>query len=84
LRAEISRLRTGDLVLVQGAMAVRVEYGVPIVAINVAACTALHLPTPPKSKAKKPGHGTRLANPAKVVAANAAWHAKNGNGGQSA
>jgi hypothetical protein len=52
-RAAIGRLELGDIVAIQGPIAVRVEYGVPVFAVNVEQSIVLRLPTPPKAAKPK-------------------------------
>jgi hypothetical protein len=76
VRAAIGRLGPGDTATIRRPIAVRVEAGVVVIAVNVAECSMrLPIPSKPKPKAPKPGHcgrGTKLATVDGVAAANAA------------
>jgi hypothetical protein len=76
-RAAISKLKPGATVFAKGQLAIRIAAdGAPTIAINVE-----RLSRPPKPKAPKTrqaGHGTRLATPSGVEAAQRKWHEKHG------
>lgn len=75
----LGKLRAGDTAHIRGAIAVRVDNGVPVLCINVLSC-AMGLPiakkAPARPKAPKPGRcgkGTMMATRAGVEAADREW-----------